>query len=294
MTTTFQKNSKLNLAFGNEAGDVTNPDIAKIRNQAKLILEELCELLTAAYFDHEISLDLVLKAKPSSSDAYAKVDMEKVMKEIMDAQGDITTVNDGLAHIAGFNGDECLQRVYASNMSKFIRNALEVGPALQYYYDLGFEEHMLSVEGEFPRAFIRVVDTVTVGGKEYPKGKFLKNMPAFQEPDFSDMLTNKPILQTTRIVCSMGVEEKEIQFSHDSTVAVGSPNLFVEIMEKCQNGSVEHIKFGDQIESIVPVYHITETQFPDIPQIWGHWKGNSRHYVANPANFGVTELTRID
>ncbi|PCR16527.1 hypothetical protein CQA65_29125, partial [Klebsiella pneumoniae] len=186
MTTTFSKNVRLNLAFGNAKGDVTAPDFSKIRNQAKLVLEETRELLEAAYFDHQVVLTLELNPRESETPTTT----EDLMKAIMDAQGDITTVNDGVAHIAGFDGDECLQRVFASNMSKFIRSEDEVGPALDYYYSRGFPEGQLRVEGEFPQACIKVNETVMWKGKEYPAGKFLKNMAVFQEPDFSDMLTD--------------------------------------------------------------------------------------------------------
>ena len=198
MTTTFSKNVNLNLAFGNAKGDVTSPDFGKIRNQAKLVLEETRELLEAAYFDHEVKIEFT--ASPRVLKEPVVVDIKDIMRQIMDAQGDITTVNDGLAHIAGFDGDECLQRVYASNMSKFVRNEGEVVPALEYYYNKGFPRESLRIEGEFPQACIKVVDTITVDSKEYPAGKFLKNMATFKEPDFSDMLTTEPKRQITEII----------------------------------------------------------------------------------------------
>lgn len=292
MTTTFQKNRNLNLAFGNQPGNVLKfvPNLPRVRNQAKLVLEETRELMEAVYFDKDVKLTLEINDKSEP----AIVDTRDIIRSIMDAQGDITTVNDGVAHILGVDGDEVLQRVYASNMSKFIRNAKEVAPALQYYYDLGFEEGQLDIEGEFPRAYIKVVDTVTVNGKEYPKGKFLKNMAAFKEPDFEDLLGDNPQRQCTSIVCSMGVAESEIASSSDGRVAVAGVQFFQQVISACGNGYVEHIKFKDQTESAVPVFHITEEHFSDNPSVWGMWKGNVRHYFSSPTNAPLTELIRID
>ncbi|WPJ72223.1 hypothetical protein DEEACLCL_00206 [Salmonella phage CRW-SP2] len=293
MTTTFQKNRTLNLAFGNEAGDVLKftPNLERVRNQAKLVIEEARELIEAVYFNKNVVFTFELQDKPDHDNV---IDSRDIIKNILDAQGDITTVNDGVAHILGVDGDEILQRVYASNMSKFIRNAKEVAPALQYYYDLGFEEGMLDVEGEFPRAFIRVVETVTVNGKEYPKGKFLKNMATFKEPDFTDLISDNPKRQTTSIVCSMGIPENEFGYSSDNRVAVTDPGFFQRVINNCGHGYVEHIKFKDQTESAVPVFYITEEHFPDVPAVWGMWKGNVRHYFSTPANAPITELIRID
>lgn len=294
MTTTFQKNAALNLAFGNAAGDVMkfSSNIGRVRNQAKLVLEETRELLEAVYFDHDVQLELTMCPRLSKEDSM--IDTRDVIRNIIDAQGDITTVNDGVAHILGVNGDEVLQRVYASNMSKFVRSPEEVAPALQYYYELGFKEGDLDIQGEFPRAAIKVVETITVGGKEYPKGKFLKNMATFQEPDFEDLMTSKPLRQTTSIVCSMAVNPDDFKFSGDNSVVVTSPNFFQKVVGECGDGYTQHIQFGDQIESLVPVYRITEKHFPDVPAVWGHWKGNVRHYLAAPTSNMPTELIRLD
>lgn len=182
MKTTFQKVSELNIAFGNEKGDILNPNVKAIRKQAQLVLEEAIELMEAAYPGAKI----VWQWNGGSSLVRDIVGVN--MKELLDAQGDVTTVNDGMAHIAGFDGDRVLAIVDESNRTKFIPNPESVAPALQYYYDLGFEPHQLYIHGEFPLACIKVAEDVTVGGKQYPAGKFLKNMATFKEPDFSDIL----------------------------------------------------------------------------------------------------------
>lgn len=288
MTTTFSKNVNLNLAFGNAKGDVTSPNFDKIRNQAKLVLEETRELLEAAYFDHDVKVELVV----SPRDEDQVVDMDKVMKQIMDAQGDITTVNDGVAHIAGFDGDECLQRVYASNMSKFVRSADEVGPALQYYYDLGFIEGELEIQGQFPQACIKVVDTVTIRGKEYPAGKFLKNMATFKEPDFSDMLTAEPKRQITEIIVTGTATAGRMGMNESMGVAYAPFDFPEEILRYAEMGFQAYS--GEALESYIPVFELNEVNFPTLPLLWGTWKANIRVYVSSPVQSSITQLTRID
>lgn len=289
MTTTFSKNVNLNLAFGNAKGDVTSPDFGKIRNQAKLVLEETRELLEAAYYDCDVKLDLVLTPK---QEPYQTRTIQEILKDIMDAQGDITTVNDGVAHIAGFDGDECLQRVYASNMSKFIRNEGEVVPALDYYYNKGFPRESLRIEGEFPQACIKVVDTITVDGKEYPAGKFLKNMAAFKEPDFSDMLTTEPKRQITEIILTGTATPGRLGCNEHAGVAFAPFDFIDEIVGYTKMGFQAFS--GETVESYIPVFVFNEDNFPTLPLIWGEWKANVRIYVASPVQSSITQLTRID
>lgn len=290
MTTTFSKNVNLNLAFGNAKGDVTSPDFGKIRNQAKLVLEETRELLEAAYFDHEVKIEFT--ASPRVLKEPVVVDIKDIMRQIMDAQGDITTVNDGVAHIAGFDGDECLQRVYASNMSKFVRNEGEVVPALEYYYNKGFPRESLRIEGEFPQACIKVVDTITVDGKEYPAGKFLKNMATFKEPDFSDMLTTEPKRQITEIILTGTAIPGQLGSNEHAGVAFAPFDFIDEIMGYTKMGFQAFS--GETVESYIPVFVFNEDNFPTLPLIWGEWKANVRIYVASPVQSSITQLTRID
>ncbi|UHS64972.1 putative nucleoside triphosphate [Shigella phage vB_SboS_Gloob] len=289
MTTTFSKNVNLNLAFGNAKGDVTSPDFGKIRNQAKLVLEETRELLEAAYYDCDVKLDLVLTPK---QEPYQTRTIQEILKDIMDAQGDITTVNDGVAHIAGFDGDECLQRVYASNMSKFIRNEGEVVPALDYYYNKGFPRESLRIEGEFPQACIKVVDTITVDGKEYPAGKFLKNMAAFKEPDFSDMLTTEPKRQITEIILTGTATAGRMGMNESMGVAYAPFDFPEEILQYAEMGFQAYS--GEALESYIPVFELNEVNFPTLPLLWGTWKANVRIYVASPVQSSITQLSRID
>ncbi len=159
--TTFEKVSKLNLAFGNPKGDINNPDWDRIRAQAKLVLEEAQEVYDAA--------------------------LDENMQELMDGQGDVTTVNDGVAHIAGFDGNDCYDCVERSNMSKFITTEQESEATLDKYYAEGWPVGSLYIEGDLPLARIKVAYDITVDNKEIPKGKFLKCV-SFKEPDFSPLL----------------------------------------------------------------------------------------------------------
>lgn len=290
MTTTFSKNVNLNLAFGNAKGDVTSPDFGKIRNQAKLVLEETRELLEAAFFDHDVKVEFT--ATPRVLKEPAVVDIKDIMRQILDAQGDITTVNDGVAHIAGFDGDECLQRVYASNMSKFVRNEGEVVPALEYYYNKGFPRESLRIEGEFPQACIKVVDTITVDGKEYPAGKFLKNMATFKEPDFSDMLTGNPKRQITEIILTGTATPGRLSSNEHAGVAYAPFDFIDEIVGYTKMGFQAFS--GETVESYIPVFVFNEDNFPTLPLIWGEWKANVRIYVSSPVQSSITQLTRID
>lgn len=183
MKTSFEKVSALNIAFGNPKGDLANPNVKAIRKQALLCLEEASELVEAAYPGCRILWQFdKIKTQPEDS-----VDID--LQSLLDAQGDLTTVNEGLAHIAGFDSDEVYNRVHASNMSKFITNIDEREAALNYYYDLGFKPGDIYLSGTLPQECIKVTSDITVAGKFYPAGKFLKNMLTFKEPDFSGLLS---------------------------------------------------------------------------------------------------------
>lgn len=178
MQTTFEKVAALNLAFGNEKGDLANPNVKAIRKQAMLCLEEAIELVEAAHPGMKVVWDLNGDTDETSVD----------MVGIMDAQGDLTTVNDGVAHVAGFDGNACYDLVHESNMSKFISSEEDKIKALAYYYEFGFQPDDLYLHGSYPTMCIKVRRDIRLNGKFYPEGKFLKNMVTFKEPDFSNLL----------------------------------------------------------------------------------------------------------
>lgn len=183
MQTTFEKVAALNLAFGNEKGDLANPNVKAIRKQAMLCLEEAIELVEAAHPGMQVVWDLK-RGKYQADISEDSVDLQG----IMDAQGDLTTVNDGVAHVAGFNGNACYDLVHESNMSKFISSEEDKIKALAYYYELGFQPDDLYLHGSYPTMCIKVRRDIRLNGKFYPEGKFLKNMVTFKEPDFSNLL----------------------------------------------------------------------------------------------------------
>lgn len=182
MQTTFEKVTALNLAFGNVKGDLSDPNVKAIRKQAMLCLEEACEMMEAVYPGAKIMWQW--------DDAFTPPEEIKDIDLIalMDAQGDLTTVNDGVGHVAGFDGNAVYQLVHDSNMSKFISQEEDKVKALSYYYDLGFQPDDLYLHGDYPTMCIKVKRDIKLNGKFYPEGKFLKNMVTFKEPDFSVLL----------------------------------------------------------------------------------------------------------
>lgn len=187
MQTTFEKVAQLNTAFGNPKGDLSNPNVPAIRKQAMLCLEEAVEMVEAAYPGMQVTWELKRgknKAEPGPNDLD--------LVGLMDAQGDLTTVNDGVAHIAGFDGNAVYQAVHESNMTKFCKTKEEVYEALDWYFrNTGFLPGDIAAYGQYPFVAIKVVQDIKLDGKFYPAGKFLKNMPCFKEPDFSDLLLPK-------------------------------------------------------------------------------------------------------
>lgn len=186
MQTTFEKVAQLNTAFGNPKGDLSNPNVQAIRKQTMLCLEEAVEMVEAAYPGTNISVrhDVNVKDHPNING----VDLTA----LMDAQGDLTTVNDGVAHITGFDGNAVYQAVHESNMTKFCKTSEEVSDALDWYFNnTGFMPGDIAAYGQYPFVAIKVVQDIKLDGKFYPAGKFLKNMLCFKEPDFSDLLLPK-------------------------------------------------------------------------------------------------------
>ena len=184
---TQQKVADLNTLFGNLKGDINNPNIPALRKQALLILEEAIELVEATHPHEEIQI--IRHVKPDE----AVLSRDSIyLDDAVDAIGDLLTVTYGASHIIGLDGDEIYDKVDDSNRTKFLGNQDEANAALQIYFDKGIEPEALEVWGDYPLAYIRVVKDVTdAAGKFYPKGKFLKNLPKFKEPDFSSLLPVK-------------------------------------------------------------------------------------------------------
>lgn len=183
MSTTFEKVSALNVDFGNPVGDISNPNVSAIRKQALLCLEEAIEMVEAAYPNRKVSIQYTPIAPNKGLDSG-----EVNLIALLDAQGDLTTVNDGMAHVIGVDGNAVYDLVDASNRTKFITQPSDTDRALQYYYNIGFLPEDLMLVGEYPTVCIKVRNSMRLNGKQYPAGKFLKNMVTFTEPDFSLLL----------------------------------------------------------------------------------------------------------
>lgn len=163
MRTSFTNISRMNDAYGNPTFGVgtavvetlTDEQWAKIRNQAKNILDEYNELMEA--------IEL------------------KDVTEVRDGICDIVVFTAGVGHFINQDTDADLDIVYTSNMSKFVANEDELELTLAKYNGLGVKTY---VEGEFPVMRVKCAEDFTdAGGNEYRKGKMLKGI-AFKEPVF--------------------------------------------------------------------------------------------------------------
>ena len=144
----FTDVSFLNTVFGNEKGDLQNPNWEKSAKQLHLIQEELAELVEG-------------------------ID-NKDISEIRDAVADILVVTYGMAHIMGIDADKDMAAVQESNLSKLCKTNEEIEATLKFYQ----QEKGLDVYagGEIPEAYIKSSkDQTGSDGKFYPAHKFLKN-----------------------------------------------------------------------------------------------------------------------
>lgn len=149
----FENIKKMNVAFGNPEGDINNPNWGVLETQAKCIPEEVDELLEAI--------------------------KNKDMIQVRDAVGDIIVFAVGVAHKAGFDADADLDAIYSSNMTKFIKDDETLAKTIEKYAKIGVN---VNVAGEYPTKYVYSnKDQMDVGGKFYPKGKFLKSVD-FVEP----------------------------------------------------------------------------------------------------------------
>ncbi len=143
----FTDVSFLNTVFGNQLGNMDNPDWEKAGKQLHLIQEELAELVEGI--------------------------QNKDISEVRDAVADILVVTYGMAHVLGINADNDMAEVQDSNLSKLCKTEAEIEETLAFYRS----EKGLDVYsgGELPKAFIKSSEDQTgTDGKFYPAHKFLK------------------------------------------------------------------------------------------------------------------------
>ncbi|MCV6590930.1 MAG: nucleoside triphosphate pyrophosphohydrolase family protein [Marinobacterium sp.] len=149
----FSDVSLLNTAFGNQKGDITNPEWQRARRQLQLIQEEMAELVEGIETSN--------------------------IAEVRDAIADVLVTTYGMAHILGIDADADMAAVQASNMSKLCQSETEIQDTLTFYR----EEKGLDVYsgGELPRAWVKSsCDQTGSDGKFYPAHKFLKNTRWFE------------------------------------------------------------------------------------------------------------------
>lgn len=152
----FEAVSKLNVAFGNPAGDPLNPKWDRLEAQAKNILDEYNELMKDGIGPKNIN-------------------------EVRDAICDILVFTLGLAHMAGIPVEEDMAEVDRSNMSKFCADEDDLTETLMKYRDLGVYVY---TEGEYPMLRVKSAKEQTgLDGKLYQAHKMLKSV-SFSEPKF--------------------------------------------------------------------------------------------------------------
>lgn len=153
--TMFGAVAAMNVAFGNPKGDPENLNLEKLKKQCQNIRDEYGELMLAI----------------EAGDPVA----------IRDALCDINVFSLGAHHLAGYDADADMGAVYRSNMSKFIRDDVELEATIAKYDDLGVPFYQ---EGEFPTMCLKAsADFTDRHGNEYRKGKFLKGI-AYKTPVF--------------------------------------------------------------------------------------------------------------
>lgn len=144
----FTDVSFLNTVFGNQQGDLSNPDWQKAAKQLHLIQEEMAELVEG-------------------------IDTKNIA-EVRDAIADVLVTTYGMAHILGIDADADMAAVQESNLSKLCKTEQEIENTLAFYQ----QEKGLDVYsgGELPEAYVKSAkDQTGTDGKFYPAHKFLKN-----------------------------------------------------------------------------------------------------------------------
>jgi hypothetical protein len=81
--------------------------------------------------------------------------------------------------------DYCLDAVITSNLSKFDKNEYEASNTVAHYITLNVETEAL-FDTESGLWYVKVLEDCTdINGKTYHKGKILKSVINYCEPDFS-------------------------------------------------------------------------------------------------------------
>lgn len=174
--TAFEKIAYFNTLIGNDNA----ASVEGLVQQFEMIREEFDELSDAI----ELYASACHRCEVGGNDGSDVAEATAAFDQIRDGIADVLVTTFGLAHRAGIHADQDLQRVYESNMSKFLFNA-ETAYAEA---DRIFHEKELSVciDETAPEvwALKSAADQHGKDGKFYPKGKLLKPS-TYKEPDFS-------------------------------------------------------------------------------------------------------------
>ncbi len=148
-----------NLTFGKGTLSKDDPQFwEKLRNQAKLVKEELEELF----------------------EAIDKQDMNAVR----DAVSDVNVTNLGVPHLSGFDVEADMIEVFESNLSKVSKTMEDALKTQEFYQKKGVATY-ISPCPTFEGFIVKVSETcVGSDNKTYPKDKFLKCVISFREPQF--------------------------------------------------------------------------------------------------------------
>jgi hypothetical protein len=94
----------------------------------------------------------------------------------------------GLTYLSGVSQEVasyCLDGVIKSNLSKFDNNEYEASNTVAHYVTLNVETEAL-FDAESGLWYVKVLEDCTdINGKTYHKGKILKSVINYREPDFS-------------------------------------------------------------------------------------------------------------
>lgn len=174
--TAFEKIAYFNILIGNDNA----ASVEGLLQQFKCIQEEFDELAEAV----EDYAAACYRCEVGGNDGGDVADATAAFDQIRDGIADVLVTTFGLAHRAGIHADQDLQRVYESNMSKFLSNSVDA----YMEADTIFSKNELSVcineTAPSVWALTSAADQHGKDGKFYPKGKLLKPS-TFKEPDFS-------------------------------------------------------------------------------------------------------------
>ena len=124
MRSRFWKKVNVNVGLGNGKGEVRWGEFGKMGNEGKVVVEERGEVVEGGYLEEEVKIEL------SGCGGVVKegvvVEMKEIMGEMMDGEGEMRRVKEGVGDIGGLEGEEWVEGVYGCKMRKLMGNEGEV------------------------------------------------------------------------------------------------------------------------------------------------------------------------